>query len=464
MTLTKTRWLALMIVVAVMAGAGLGALSSGAGDGPSSGGTPRGRERPNVLIIMTDDQPVGLFEAMPETRNRIADEGVTFPNALVTTPLCCPSRASVLTGLYAHNHRVTTNGSTTVRNFDGRRSLATILEEHGYLTAISGKYLNSWARVFEAPHGFDRWAVYGLGAQPEYAEAVFDVDGEEVVVDEYATAFTKRKAIEFLDYFHETDEDAPWFLMVTPHAPHTPATPEPRYRDAPVSDWKPGPAVGEAVDDKPAWVRDNQVGESLEGLRADMMRTLMSVDDMIAAIMDHLERRGEADDTLIFFLSDNGWLFGEHGLSGKRPPYDPSVRVPFLVRWSEGVIGRGEVDDRLVANVDVAPTIYDAAGIDPGFEMDGRSLLGDFEREELLVESFHDPGAPRTPPYTMLWNPRWSFIRYSESGELEYYGRDDPHQLANLYRDGVDGNEPPDEAMMAKRLDRYERCSGASCP
>jgi arylsulfatase A-like enzyme len=193
-----------------------------------------------------------------------------------------------------------------------------------------------------------------------------------------------------------------------------------------------------------------------------MQRSLLSVDDMIDKIMKWLESHGDADNTIIFYTSDNGFMFGEHGLSGKRHPYDASVRVPLLMRWKAGGVPAGATDERIAANVDIAPTIFDAANIDPGSSVDGRSLLGDFERDEMLIE-FNDPKSS-TPPYAMLWHPRWSFIRYPESGDLEYYGRNDPHQRDNLYGDGLEGNDPANERVLIRRLLGYEACGGTNCP
>jgi arylsulfatase A-like enzyme len=283
-------------------------------------------------------------------------------------------------------------------------------------------------------------------------------------VNEYATSFTERKAIQFLEEFHTDDDSAPWFLVVAPHAPHEPATPEPRYQDARVPLLRVGPTTGGSRDDKPEWVRQatNRGQGGSSELHARMQRSLLSVDDMIDKIMKWLESHGDADNTIIFFTSDNGFMFGEHGLGGKRHPYDASVQVPLLMRWKAGGVPAGATDERIAANVDIAPTIFDAANIDPGSSVDGRSLLGDFERDEMLIE-FNDPKS-RTPPYAMLWHPRWSFIRYPESGDLEYYGRNDPHQRNNLYGDGLEGNEPANERVLISRLRGYEACRGSNCP
>ena len=420
--------------------------------------------RPNVLIIVTDDQPASMMRVMRKTRDHLGREGVTFSNTVVSTPLCCPSRASILSGQFAHNHGVNTNGKSTVQNFDGASSIATALRNGGYFTGIVGKYMNAWSRAFDRPHGFGRWAVYDKGSNPLFTEALFNIDGRVRTVREYATSFTERKAIQFLEEFDTEDDTAPWFLLVAPHAPHEPATPEPRYRDAPVPPLRVGPTIGGGMDDKPEWVRQvaNRDQSGSSELHARMQRSLLSVDDMVDKIMNWLEGHGDADNTIIFYTSDNGFMFGEHGLRGKRHPYDPSVRVPLLMRWRAGGVPSGATDRRIAANVDIAPTVFDAANIDPGWSFDGRSLLGDFERDEMLIE-FSDPKS-RTPPYAMLWHPRWSFIRYPESGDLEYYGRNDPHQTTNLYGDGLEGNEPANERNLIRRLRSYEVCEGTDCP
>jgi arylsulfatase A-like enzyme len=432
---------------------------------PSDRREPNGRDSPNVLIFVTDDQPASMMRVMRKTGDHLGRGGTTFSNAVVSTPLCCPSRASILSGRYAHNHGVSTNERSTVQNFDGRSSLATVLKENGYLTGISGKYMNAWSRIFDKPHGFDRWAVYDKGSNPLFTEALFNIDGRVQKVNEYATSFTERKAIEFLEEFHRQDGSAPWFLLVTPHAPHKPATPERRYKDAPVTPLRVGTTSGEDEDDKPEWVHRVNTPDrgSLSELHGRMQRTLLSVDDMVDEIMRQIQRQGDANNTLIFYTSDNGFMLGEHGLRGKRHPYHSSVRVPLLMRWDAGGVPAGITDSRIVANVDIAPTVFDAANIDPGRPVDGRSLLSDFERDEMLIE-FSDSTSPVTPPYAMLWHPSWAFIRYPDSGELEYYSHNDPHQSTNVYGDGVDGNEPINEPELIRRLRTYEGCAVSSCP
>jgi hypothetical protein len=188
----------------------------------------------------------------------------------------------------------------------------------------------------------------------------------------------------------------------------------------------------------------------------------MSVDDLVAQVFERLRDLGEAHNTLAFFLSDNGWSWYEHGLNRKRFPYDDSVRVPFFVRWP-GRVTAGAVERKVVANIDIAPTVYEAAGIEASYEVDGKSLFSS-DRSSILIEYFPDPDVPFVPAWRQLWSPRRSYIRYPGTGTREFYGPDDPWQIANVYRDGIPGNRPRNEPRMDRRLARAARCAGAGCP
>jgi len=196
----------------------------------------------------------------------------------------------------------------------------------------------------------------------------------------------------------------------------------------------------------------------------------MSVDDLIGDVFRQLRASGEAKDTLVFFLSDNGYMWGEHNRLGKTDPYIPGIRVPLMVRWP-GHLDEGVRDDRLVANVDLAPTILEAAGVEPQHLLDGRSLLAPEEREVLLVE--YGWGDRRQNHWASLVTKEYQYIEYYEPGTettvhgplvtREYYDlRHDPYQLVNLFRDGRPGNDP-DLTPLTTTLERLKACSGAAC-
>jgi len=411
-------------------------------------------ERPNILLILTDDQRArGTLAVMPKTRRIFQRAGTKYLNAVATTPVCCPSRASILSGRYAHNHGVTHNHAAG--QFDRPHTVQKVLGDHGYGTAIAGKFLNYWTGP---PPDFDRWATFQQ--PPRYLDAVFDIDGAIQQVPGYSTTFIERMSLEFLDHFEHSDSD-PWFLQVSPFAPHGPALPESRYSETSVPDWVGSPATGEAdVSDKPPYIRraDNS-REAVERFRAGQLRTLMSVDDLVANLFAELDRLGEREDTLAFFLSDNGVLWYEHGARGKSMPYDPSVRLPLLARWP-GHLGAGIRDRRIAGNIDIAATIYDALGIQPGYRVDGRSLLTS-DRRFIFLE--HTPGREGgIPAWNAIWTPEKTYVRYVD-GRREYYGPNDPWQLTNLYNDGVPGNAPDEAGELDAFIEAGAGCAGRSC-
>jgi arylsulfatase A-like enzyme len=427
-------------------------LASQAGEDRSIAGPPE--ERPNVLLIVTDDQRQrGTLRVMPAVRRLFAKHGKTFDNAIATTPLCCPSRVSILTGQYAHNHGIK-------RNFEGREfrpgaSMLGELRSVGYLTAISGKFLNGWGEWRAAP--FDQYATTPL----RYEDVKFNVNGKRVLAD-YSTRFIGRKAIDFLEVFEEKDE-TPWFMQISPIAPHIPAEPERRYADAPIPRWHSSPASRETdLSDKPPYVRNSRVEAwRVRDVRARQLRTLMSVDDMVADVFARMRDLEEGENTIAIFMSDNGWMWYEHRLHDKRYPYEDSVRIPLLMRWP-GYIGEGTTSKKIVANIDIAPTIYQAAGITPSYAVDGQSFFGS-DRQHILLEHWPED-TEEVPRWSGLWTPQSTYAKYEgRQGFREFYRDRDPWQLRNVYRDGVAGNEPTTKPLD-QLLRAYGSCAGATCP
>ena len=421
--------------------------------------------RPNVLVIITDDQRVETMGAMPKTRAWFGQRGTRYPWGTVTTPLCCPSRASIFTGLMAHNHDVHTNAQGDL--IDERRTLHRYLQDAGYRTGLAGKYFNKWDLGRE-PRYLDRWALFNSG----YREAEFNVDGRRRRVGTYVTDFLAEWSVRFLEETEEDDE-RPWLLYVTPYAPHRPSTPAPRDESVPIARWRGNAATREVeLGDKPLFVRDQGVSFA-RGLekRAVQLRSLMAVDDLVARIAGSLDELGEEESTVAFFLSDNGFLWSEHGLRDKRLPYLPSVRVPFLVRWPAGVEA-GAIDHRLVANIDVAPTVLDLVGSPPAEPMDGRSLAGTWTRDHLALEYFEAGGRGNVPSWGAILTKRLEYVEYDDqAGRVlfrEYYDlTEDPWQLDNLFADG-DPNNDPDVTSLSRRLAADRECAGTqgagACP
>jgi arylsulfatase A-like enzyme len=416
---------------------------------------------PNVLIIVTDDQRVGMLGVMPRTVQFFQKRGRTFPRGFVTTPLCCPSRSSIFTGLYAHNHGVLSNGGHSLPQ---NVTLQRYLHDAGYRTAIVGKYLNSWPLERKPPY-FDRWAV----EKDSYRNPEFNVDGNVRTLTGYTTNIVASKAVHLLEGFEATDS-RPWFLYLAPKAPHLPATPAAEYANAPLSEWARNPAVVETDRrDKPPWVRDRVVSPDWIGAkRAGQLRTLMSADDLVGRVSRTLGALRERRRTIAFFLSDNGFMWGEHGLTRKDHPYTQSIKVPLLLRWP-GHVEPGSRDGRYATNIDLAPTILDAAGITPASPMDGQSLLRTWTRKQLFTEFFHPGDRPGVPGWASVRTKRMQYVEYYDHDRShvifrEYYRLNrDPWQLTNLLRDGNPENNP-DTAQLHRLLRIYGACAGSACP
>lgn len=421
--------------------------------------------RPNILIILTDDQrDQGTLAVMPNTRRIFQEGGVTYRNAFDSTPLCCPARGSLWSGEYSHNHGVLTNGDPAAEAaFDQTTTLQYYLSRAGYMNALVGKYWNKWPRATPPPY-FDRFTMMSGG----YQDAWFNVDGVQERLPGYSTDVMGDASVSYLQSF-EANDDQPWFLYIAPHAPHSDFTPSETYADAPVPRWKPNASVRERdLSDKPQTVRNNDKPLSVVAhVRAEQMRTLMSVDDMVDQVFDELDRLGE-QDTLAFFLTDNGFFWGEHGgLNEKRMPYTEGVAIPLLARWP-GHVAPGTVESKMVAQIDIEPAVLQALQITPTHVIDGASLFGTGERRRLFLEYTKSADAPGVPSWASDLTPTYQYTEwYDDDGSLyfrEYYDlKNDPLELTNLYADGVPGNDPP-IAKLSARLAADQACAGNTCP
>jgi N-acetylglucosamine-6-sulfatase len=419
-----------------------------------AGGTrssPANPGRPNIVVVLTDDQRLDSLPhdppVMPYLQRQLEASGgwTRYTNAFVNTPLCCPSRATMLTGLYSH--RTGVEGNDEGADLDESSTIATWLHEAGYRTGLVGKYLNNYPfdRGAYVPPGWDRFF-----AKENQSDAT--VYRDYTVVDDgvirtygsgprdYATDVLAREAVEFI---RSTPQGQPFLLFFTPSAPHAPWTPADRdagaYSGIDVHD---APSVGEAdVSDKPAWVRalPPVTEDQREAFRRDRRRgyeTLRAVDAAMRSIDDALRIRGAYGDTVVFYLTDNGYALGEHRWETKSCPYEPCVHIPFLVRAPGSP---GGTDPRLVSNVDLAPTIAGLAGVRPALAPDGESLVPALRgsspapRSGVLLEFAGGGGVPA-----------WSAIRTRsflwvelDTGERELYdltgvlGPADPDQLEN---------------------------------
>jgi arylsulfatase A-like enzyme len=438
--------------------------------GPARRATPDAQS-PNVLVIVTDDQPLQTMQVMPNTRRIFGKGGVRFTHAIVTTPSCCPSRASIFTGEYAHNHGIHHN--VPIENFDQGATIQHYLHDAGYYTSIVGKYLNKWDLSQDPPY-FDHWVINpgSPNNRHYFYNSLWRIGNHQRTVHRYSTSFVSDEAISALD--KATASERPWYLYLAPLAPHAdigvPPFVDTRDRGAPIPSWRRNPAVGERNrSDKPPFVqRIPYRPRYARKLRSRQLRSLMPVDRMVARVFRYLRTTHQERNTLAIFISDNGMLWGDHGLATKLYPYLRSIRVPMYLRWP-GNVPAGTKDDRLVANIDIAPTILQATHNGGALHkpVDGKSLLDNsWRRNRILAEGWRFTFL-RLPNWAATLTPRYEFISYYRQGHRlaqEYYDlKSDPGEMSNLLSDGIRGNNP-DVPFLSKRLRRDRHCVGDACP
>jgi N-acetylglucosamine-6-sulfatase len=449
---------------------------------------PAASARPNVVVIETDDQTMADLQSMPKTRALIGDEGVSFDQSVVSLSQCCPSRATFLTGRYAHNHGVL----TTQPPFGGfpafadAETLPVWLQRAGYATALVGKYLNQYARTDPSyvPPGWTEWHALAGPTVYRYRDFALDDDG---VVHRHPAAYQTDVLTQVAeDVIRRRAGDArPLFLWTTYVAPHVgephdvldvpdmeSAVPASIFRDTWIGVPMPmSPAFDEAdVTDKPPMVRRKprlapwQV-DRLEEIWRQRQEALQSVDDGVERLVRALRAAGALDDTLLVFTSDNGYLIGEHRFkAGKIQPYEPSIRVPLLVRGPG--IPRGRTSEQLVWNGDLAPTILDAAGATPAWEPDGRSLLpfardpAVHEPRSVLLEGVPVSKVDPTPGFTGLRTERYKYVERQAGGVELYDLARDPDELDDLAGTPAVADV---QRTLSARLARLRRCQGTGC-
>lgn len=402
----------------------------------------------NVLLILTDDQRYDSMWPMPYTTEVFGKTALTFTNGYVNTPMCCPARASLLSGgYYASENGVRSNSQPNggVTRFRDDNSLAVHLQAAGYRTGIVGKYLNEYPDLapyvppgwdsFEASLTETEWNSYEWVSGSSGATSS---TGTEYTVDQYITDRVTDQARAFI----EADDGRPFFLFVSHSAPHYPMTPDPADDGAYEGALNRGDAWQEAdVSDKPEHIREIPVGDegttNLNDSRyADAMETLPAVDRSVETLLGTLSAMGMDRNTLVIYASDNGFEWGEHRLYTKGLPYAESVRVPLIVRWPG--MATGTVDVLASLTTDVPATIYDAAGI-PETGTQGRSMRELFEGktsewpDSLFIEA-ESEGASY-PTWAGLVTAEWKYVEYT-SGELELYDLvNDPAELESLHAD-----------------------------
>jgi N-acetylglucosamine-6-sulfatase len=446
--------------------------------------------RPNVVVLMTDDQTLASLSSMPRTHQLLGAEGTVFDQAIATFPLCCPSRTTALTGQYSHNHGVISNLGAfgDLQVLDHANTLPAWLQESGYRTMHVGRYLNGYEYSDGIPPGWSDWHGSPHSAAFNYVRWRVNENGSLVQYPvashpgEYLTDFQSRRARELIE--SAAPGEQPFYLQVwfvaphraAPRDPDDPATlgtpsPAPRHRDMFAATPMPRPPnFNEAnMYDKPQEVADRPrldaatVAGIEENWRQEL-ESLQSVDESVAEIVQTLERTGELANTLIVFTSDNGYMHGEHRAKAEKVlPYEEAMRVPLIMRGPG--IPTGFWDPRPVANVDIAPTIVDATGVGARRVMDGRSLLDLVDDRtawwgrDVLIENGR--GANSVAPFRGIRTGRFVYTRYPTTGEYELYDLErDPYQLRSL--DESDRHAPVLRDLRS-RLRRLRNCVGRTC-
>jgi N-acetylglucosamine-6-sulfatase len=437
--------------------------------------------QPNIVLIMTDDQDAASVSTMPQTMALMAQEGTTFASSFANFPLCCPSRATLLTGQHSTNHGVEHNGLPEggYAKLDHTNTLAVWLQQAGYATALIGKYLNGYG--FEGsepttiPPGWTDW--HGLVFPDLYLDWAINDNGVVTHHTSYQTDGLTDRAVSFIA--SQAGASQPFFLWLAYFAPHNDSenlpTPAPRHAGLFAAAALPQPpSFNEAdVSDKPPAVRWAPLtAEEIDTLTTNYRRrleTLMAVDEGVGRVIGALDAAGKLADTVVIFTSDNGWFLGQHRIFlGKSSYYEESIRVPLMMR------GPGIPQDaqrfKLVSNVDLAPTIVQLAGAIPQRVMDGQSLLpliADASipwRSALFVDGVGRPDhtrGPSSPKFDGLRTPRYTYVELASGGREFYDLLADPYQLQNIplatpaYRATL--------ADLQHKLATLKACAGAPC-
>jgi arylsulfatase A-like enzyme len=421
--------------------------------------------RPNILLIVTDDQRYDTLDVMPAVRRWFVEAGTSFSSAYAVTPLCCPSRASMLTGQHLHNHGIDDNEEhvSTLRDVQ-RRTVQAALDRVGYRTGLFGKLFNNWPNDVD-PAYFDRWATTPFVT---YSGARWNVGGEERRIRQNSVRYLGDLFLDFASDGERRDR-RPWFGLIGFMAPHMPVTLEAAYERIRVQPLEMTPGRREFDrSDKPWYVRKQPLKRTdlIQARRVPQLRSLVAVDDQIDRIMRRLQELGELDDTLVIFTSDNGLYWGEHGLFQKSAPYREAVHVPLLLRWP-GHVQSGVLDERLVGILDIAPTILAAARARPPVLQDGVDLLAQAPRRARLLLEFRKLEGEDVPTWSAIITRTWVFVEYrgrdDEVIAREYYDFvRDPAQLVNMFKDGDPSNDP-DTGLLHAQLRALMDCSGREC-
>lgn len=505
----------MLTAIALAVAGGLGVRASGAIEppgkkqpvlgavAPPAGEAAGSESRPNIVVIVSDDQTASLYNRrmMPATKSLLGDRGASFKNSIVTTPLCCPARATNVTGQYAHNHGILANAPGYSELSDPENVLPAWLQRAGYVTAHVGKYLNNHQKVLGpdtvAP-GWDEW--YTQLKPYSYYDYALAVNGGiqrfGTSEDEYLTRVLTDRARRVIK--QHVPEKEPLYLQLDQFAPHQErgdsggrcggeAVPDPRDRELVYEARLPRPPSFNEPDvsDKPAFIeRLERLGEKKDAVRLTyrcQVASLRGLDRGTRQVYRAIEEAGELDNTVFIFTSDNGLFFGEHRIPGsKKLPYEEALQVPLVVRMP----GAQKVKIKEpVANIDIVPTILELADAEPCVSalscrtMDGRSLLdllvgdGEWPDGRAIVVELSDPNRvsrKHSCAYQGLRLAHRIYVRHiltpdrrgrvcRDRVEVEHYDlRTDPFELENLHGTAARGKE----RRLKSRLGELGDCAG----
>lgn len=502
MTPLRRRAVVLVLAVALVA-AGLGARDGAA---PAHADT-----RPNIVLILADDLDATvtpLWTVMSKSAALLRDRGMTFTNAFVPAPDCCPARASLLLGEYPHNTGVYANagpfGGWDAFNQNGgeQATFALALHESGYRTALIGKYLNQYRQLtagLAPPPGWDDW--HAFIDDTYYSGYSYKMNENGTIVSygtapsDYSTDVVAAKTLDFLDAAAQ-DPSQPFLAYVAPTAPHIPLAPAPRHFGHPWSRAT-APALPNFYEpdltDKPSWLQfsapfRDQWQPNVDRDYRNRMGSLLALDDLVANVIARLEANGQLANTYLIFASDNGYELGAHHLSAKSAPYEGSIRVPLVIAGPGVPIG---TEGRMVLLPDLAPTILELAGLAPPATTDMRSLAPLLTvpppptwRNDFLVERRMNLGANvdpsqyyvigslfDLPSFAAVRTTRFKLVEWYQQGELggahEYELYDlvaDPYELDNLVKTPSGFQQYALVfVLLLQRLRALQGCSGTAC-
>lgn len=419
----------------------------------------------NVVFILSDDHRYDAMSFMDDPiaetpyLDSLAKNGVHLKNAFVTTSLCSPSRASILTGLYTFRHRVIDNQRAVPQ---GTLFFPQYLQKAGYRTGFIGKWHMGSASDAARP-GFDYWVSFkGQGNYlPPGPNYTINVNGKRVKQDGYITTLLTRYAMDFLSEYEQDDE--PFFLYLSHKAVHGDFVPDKKYKGKFADKKFNLPHSAEPVHsngaNRPRWLLDQRnswhgidfpyhSAETIDDLYKSYCEALCSVDDSVGAVLNKLKELGIHDETLVIYMGDNGFMFGEHGLIDKRVAYETSSRVPMLMQCPDLFKG-GTVVDEVVANIDIAPSVMNAMGLQKPKHMDGNSFLPLAMGQEIpwrdyfLYVYYWEQNYPQTPTHFCLRGDQYKYITY--------YGLWDTDELFDIQADPMEQNNLIHDPQFAKQ-------------